>query len=97
MIAAARYNRPTVMVYGGAILAGTRHLDCPALDAKVGDPLNIGKFYESYGGFLGGDVTKEQHDDVVQHACPGVGSCGGMFTANTMSSIMEVSPATSVP
>ncbi|KAJ9113034.1 hypothetical protein QFC22_006130 [Naganishia vaughanmartiniae] len=89
MIAAARFNRPTLIIYGGAIQAGQRTVDCPALNAKAGDPLNIGSFYESYGGYIAGDVSKEQHDDVVRHACPGYGSCSGMFTANTMSSIME--------
>jgi dihydroxy-acid dehydratase len=89
MMAAARYNRPTVIIYGGAIQAGKREVDCPALNAKAGDPLNIGSFYESYGGYIAGDVSKEQHDDVVRHACPSYGSCSGMFTANTMSSIME--------
>ncbi|GHJ85888.1 hypothetical protein NliqN6_2290 [Naganishia liquefaciens] len=89
MIAAARYNRPTLIIYGGAIQAGKREVDCPALNAKAGDPLNIGSFYESYGGYIAGDVSKEQHDDVVRHACPSYGSCSGMFTANTMSSIME--------
>jgi dihydroxyacid dehydratase/phosphogluconate dehydratase len=77
MIAAARYNRPTILIYGGSIKAGTRHLDCPALGQKKGDPINIGSFYESYGGYLSGDVPRDQHDDVVKHACPGVGSCGG--------------------
>lgn len=90
MIAAARYNRPTILVYGGAILAGRRTIDCPALGAKAGDPLNIGNLHESYGGVLSGEITAEQHEDVIKHACPGAGSCGGMFTANTMSSIMEV-------
>jgi dihydroxy-acid dehydratase len=90
MIAAARYNRPTILVYGGAILAGRRTMDCPALGAKAGDPLNIGNLHESYGGVLSGEITAEQHEDVIKHACPGAGSCGGMFTANTMSSIMEV-------
>jgi hypothetical protein len=41
-------------------------------------------FYESRGGFLAGKVTAEEHDDVIKHACPGPGACGGMFTANTM-------------
>ena len=77
MIAAARYNRPTVMVYGGAILAGKRTMDCPALGQKVGDPLNIGNVHESYGGLLSGDVSEAQHEDAVRHACPGAGSCGG--------------------
>lgn len=85
LIAAARHNRPTIVVYGGSILSGKRHLDCPALGAKVGDPLNIGNFYESYGSHISGGATKEEHADVVEHACPGSGGCGGMFTANTVS------------
>lgn len=84
LIAAARHNRPTIVVYGGSILSGKRHLDCPALGQKVGDPLNIGNFYESYGSHISGGATKEEHADVVEHSCPGSGGCGGMFTANTV-------------
>lgn len=44
LIAASRHNRPTILVYGGTIQAGVRHLDCPAMGFKAGDPLNIGVF-----------------------------------------------------
>lgn len=42
-------NRPTVIIYGGTIQAGVRHVDCPALGFKKGDPVNIGEAFESYG------------------------------------------------
>lgn len=85
LIAAARHNRPTIVIYGGTILSGARTIDCPALGAKAGDPINIGSVYESYGSYISGKTSKEQHEDVVAHSCPGPGGCGGMFTANTVS------------
>ena len=48
-IAAFRINRPTVIIYGGTIQPGVRHVDCPALGFKKGDPVNIGEAFESYG------------------------------------------------
>lgn len=49
LIAAARHNRPTIIVYGGTIQAGTRHVDCPAMGFKKGDPVNIGQAFEAFG------------------------------------------------
>ncbi|KAI0266832.1 dihydroxy-acid/6-phosphogluconate dehydratase [Gloeopeniophorella convolvens] len=89
-IAAARHNRPTIIVYGGTIQAGTRHADCPAMGYKAGDPVNISDAFESYGAYAVGKITDEQRFDVVRHACPGPGACGGMYTANTMSAALEV-------
>ncbi|KAI9509709.1 dihydroxy-acid dehydratase [Russula earlei] len=89
-MAAVRHNRPTVIVYGGTIQAGERHVDCPAMGYKKGDPVNISDAFESYGAFAVGKITEEQRFDVVRHACPGPGACGGMYTANTMSSVLEV-------
>ncbi|KAH9986562.1 dihydroxy-acid/6-phosphogluconate dehydratase [Russula compacta] len=89
-MAAARHNRPTIIVYGGTIQAGERRVDCPALGHKKGDPVNISDAFESYGAFTVGKITEEQRLDVVRHACPGPGACGGMYTANTMSSVLEV-------
>jgi dihydroxy-acid dehydratase len=89
-MAAVRHNRPTIIVYGGTIQAGQRHVDCPAMGYKKGDPVNISDAFESYGAFTVGKITEEQRFDVVRHACAGPGACGGMYTANTMSSALEV-------
>jgi len=90
LMAAARHNRPTIIVYGGTIQAGIRHVDCPAMGFRKGDPVNIGQAFESWGAFATGKITDEERFDVVRHACPGSGACGGMYTANTMSSCLEV-------
>lgn len=89
-MAAVRHNRPTIIVYGGTIQAGTRHVDCPALNAVAGGTVNIGDAYESYGAYVAGKISDVERSDVVRHACPGSGACGGMFTANTMSTALEV-------
>lgn len=49
---------------------------------KKGDECNIGQAFESWGAFEVGKITEEQRFDVVRHACPGYGACGGMYTAN---------------
>ncbi|KAJ7496032.1 dihydroxy-acid/6-phosphogluconate dehydratase [Mycena galericulata] len=89
-MAAARHNRPTIIVYGGTIQAGTRHIDCPSMGLKKGGTVNISDTFESYGAYAIGKITDEERFDVVRHACPGAGACGGMYTANTMSSALEV-------
>ncbi|KAL9711561.1 hypothetical protein Ac2012v2_004632 [Leucoagaricus gongylophorus] len=89
-MAAARHNRPTIIVYGGTIQAGTRHVDCPGMNKVMGGTVNISDAFESYGAFTVGKINDEQRFDVVRHACPGPGACGGMYTANTMSSALEV-------
>nr|GAT44629.1 dihydroxy-acid dehydratase [Mycena chlorophos] len=89
LMAAARHNRPTIIVYGGTIQAGRRHVDCPAMGYKKGDPVNISDTFESFGAYTTGKITEEQRFDVVRHGCPGPGACGGMYTANTMSSALE--------
>lgn len=48
-MAAARHNRPTIIVYGGTISPGVRHLDCPGMGFKKGEMVNIGDAFESYG------------------------------------------------
>ncbi|KAJ6587169.1 dihydroxy-acid/6-phosphogluconate dehydratase [Mycena vulgaris] len=88
-MAAARHNRPTIIVYGGTIQAGTRHLDCPSMGYQKGGTVNISDAFESYGAYTVGKITDEERFDVVRHACPGAGACGGMYTANTMSSALE--------
>lgn len=79
VIAMGRQNRPSIMVYGGTIRAGHSH----------GKTLDIVSAFQSYGEFLAGNLTEEDRCDVVRHACPGAGACGGMYTANTMASAIE--------
>lgn len=90
LMAALRHNRPTVIVYGGTIQPGIRHVDCPAMGYKKGDTVNISDAFESFGAYTVGKITDEQRFDVVRHGCPSPGACGGMYTANTMSSALEV-------
>jgi len=89
-MAAARHNRPTIIVYGGTIQHGVRNVDCPALGHKKGDDMNVADAFESYGAFAVGKISEQERFDVVRYSCPGAGACGGMYTANTMSSALEV-------
>ncbi|KAF9469876.1 dihydroxy-acid/6-phosphogluconate dehydratase [Collybia nuda] len=89
-MAAARHNRPTIIVYGGTIQAGVRHIDCPSMGFQKGGTVNISDAFESYGAYAVGKISDEERFDVVRHACPGAGACGGMYTANTMSAALEV-------
>jgi dihydroxy-acid dehydratase len=79
LIAMARLNRPSLMVYGGTIRAGSAQ----------GHPVDIVSAFQSYGEFIAGRITDEQRYDIVRHSCPGAGACGGMYTANTMASAIE--------
>jgi dihydroxy-acid dehydratase len=79
VIAMARLNRPSLMVYGGTIRAGHAQ----------GKPRDIISAFQSYGEYLAGTITDAQRLDIVQHACPGAGACGGMYTANTMAVAIE--------
>ncbi|WP_069130470.1 dihydroxy-acid dehydratase [Rhodohalobacter halophilus] len=79
VMAMARVNRPSIMVYGGTISPG--ELD--------GQKLDIVSAFESYGQYLSEEITKEQMHRVLKHACPTAGACGGMYTANTMASAIE--------
>jgi dihydroxy-acid dehydratase len=79
VIAMARLNRPALMVYGGTIRAGHAQ----------GKPRDIISAFQSYGEYLAGTITDEQRLDIVRHACPGAGACGGMYTANTMAVAIE--------
>lgn len=93
VMAMARHNRPSLMIYGGTIAVGYSNL--------LRKPINISTCYEASGAYNyntlrqpedGGDVTKtkdEIMDDLEQHACPGAGACGGMYTANTMATAIE--------
>lgn len=79
MIAMARMNIPSIFVYGGTIKPG--HYN--------GRDLNIVSAFEAVGEFSAGKITEEELLGVERNACPGAGSCGGMYTANTMSSVFE--------
>jgi len=79
MIAMARMNIPAIFVYGGTIKPG--HLD--------GTDLTVVSAFEAVGQHSAGRIDTEQLLAVERNACPGAGSCGGMFTANTMSSAFE--------
>jgi dihydroxy-acid dehydratase len=79
LIAMARLNRPSLMVYGGTIRAGH----------ALGQPRDIVSAFQSYGEYLAGVITDEQRAQIVRHACPGAGACGGMYTANTMAVAIE--------
>jgi len=83
LIAMARLNRPSLMVYGGTIKAGCSDKD------KNKDKLDIVSAFQSYGEFISGAINEEERDDVVMKSCPGAGACGGMYTANTMASAIE--------
>jgi dihydroxy-acid dehydratase len=79
MIAIARINIPSIFVYGGTIKAG--HLN--------GKDLTVVSAFEAVGEYTAGKIDEKQLAAVERNACPGAGSCGGMYTANTMSSAIE--------
>jgi dihydroxy-acid dehydratase len=79
LIAMGRLNRPSLMVYGGTIKPGHSH----------GQTLDIVSAFQSYGEFIAGKIDDGTRQDIVEHACPGPGACGGMYTANTMASAIE--------
>jgi dihydroxy-acid dehydratase len=79
LIAMARLNRPSLMLYGGTIKPGHSN----------GKVLDIVSAFQSYGAYVAGSITDQERQDIVRHACPGAGACGGMYTANTMASAIE--------
>ena len=79
IMAMARLNRPSLMVYGGTIRAGQ----------ALGQPRDIVSAFQSYGEYLAGVITDQQRIEIVKHSCPGAGACGGMYTANTMAVAIE--------
>ncbi len=79
VMAMARFNRPSIMVYGGTILPGYSH----------GKQLNLVSAFEAYGEFVAGKIEESEMNEVLKNACPGQGACGGMYTANTMASAIE--------
>ena len=90
IMAFARHNRPSIMVYGGSIK--------PGYSETLRKPINISTCYEAHGAYIyktlksqeEGKYTADQiMDDIERNACPGAGACGGMYTANTMSTSIE--------
>ncbi|MBV8867722.1 MAG: dihydroxy-acid dehydratase, partial [Acidobacteriaceae bacterium] len=79
VIAMGRLNRPSLMIYGGTIRAG--HIGSEKLD--------IVSAFQSYGQFISQQITEDKREQIVRHACPGAGACGGMYTANTMAAAIE--------
>jgi len=79
MMAAIRTDLPSVFVYGGSIMPGEHD----------GREVTIQNVFEGVGAVADGDMSEDELDEMERHACPGAGSCGGMFTANTMASISE--------
>ncbi len=79
IMAMARLNRPSLMVYGGTIKAGC-----------LGEQkLDIVSAFQSYGEYIAGKISDEERHAIVRNSCPGPGACGGMYTANTMASAIE--------
>ncbi|RCH80086.1 hypothetical protein CU098_005831, partial [Rhizopus stolonifer] len=80
LMAMGRVNRPSMMVYGGTIQPGK---------SCGGDKLDLVSAFQAYGEFVTGAIDEEKRYDIIRHACPGPGACGGMYTANTMASAAE--------
>jgi dihydroxy-acid dehydratase len=79
VIAMARLNRPSIMIYGGTIRAG-------CMDGKK---LDVVSAFQSYGEYVAGNIDETTRAAIVRRSCPGAGACGGMYTANTMASAIE--------
>ena len=79
VMAMARLNRPSIFVYGGTIMPGRWR----------GRAVDIVSVFEAVGQHAAGKLTDAELADLEAHACPGAGSCGGMYTANTMASAIE--------
>jgi len=79
MMAAIRTDLPSVFLYGGSIMPGEHE----------GREITIQNMFEGVGAVADGEMSPEELDEMERNACPGAGSCGGMFTANTMASISE--------
>jgi dihydroxy-acid dehydratase len=79
LMAMLRFNRPSILVYGGTIAAG----------CHKGKKLDVVSAFEAWGEKVAGTMDDETFDLVIQKACPSAGACGGMYTANTMASAIE--------
>ncbi len=80
LMAAARVNIPSIVISGGPMLSLN----------KDGKQLDLNSMFEAVGSYKAGTMTKEEVDEIENHACPGCGSCSGMFTANSMNCLTEV-------
>ena len=80
LMAAARLNIPALMVSGGPMLAGE----------LKGEKIDLNTVFEGVGAQAVGKITEEELTEIEERACPGCGSCSGMFTANTMNCLTEV-------
>jgi dihydroxy-acid dehydratase len=80
LMAMGRVNRPSLMVYGGSIRSGR---------GRAGRPLDIISAFQAYGEYIARRIDDDERHDIVRHACPGAGACGGMYTANTMAAAIE--------
>lgn len=83
IMAMGRVNRPSLMVYGGSIKPG-----CSVTQNNA--DIDIVSAFQAYGQFLTGEIPEETRFDIIRHACPGQGACGGMYTANTLATAIEV-------
>lgn len=81
LMAAVRTNVPSIFVSGGPMEGGV---------SSEGEPLSLVSVFEGVGAYHSGTMTKEKLLDIEQNACPTCGSCSGMFTANSMNSLMEM-------
>ncbi len=79
LMAMIRLNRPSIMVYGGTIASGCWN----------NKKLDVVSAFEAWGQKVAGTMDEKEYKNVIQHACPGAGACGGMYTANTMASAIE--------
>ncbi len=80
LIAMGRLNRPALMIYGGTIKPG--HYQDKTLD--------VVSAFQCYGELLAGNINEQDRKAIIRNACPGAGACGGMYTANTMATAIEV-------
>lgn len=78
-----RVNRPSLMVYGGSIKPG-----CASMQNNA--DIDIVSAFQAYGQYITGQINEPERFDIIRHACPGGGACGGMYTANTMATAIEV-------
>lgn len=79
VMAMGRLNRPSIMVYGGTIAPGH----------YKGEDLNIISAFEALGKKIAGQIDETDFKEIIKHACPGAGACGGIYTANTMAAAIE--------
>lgn len=82
VMAMGRVNRPSIMVYGGSIAPG-------CAKTQNNKDIDVISAFQAYGEYLSGNINEDTRFDIIRHACPGGGGCGGMYTANTMATAIE--------